>query len=222
MKPRRFFYSLPLAGLLLFQACEEPFEDAVPERFYEVKVNPDEIYMYNGDAPEGVRLDPLLNDSIKVDVGVSYGIPSHGTITFLQNEGWFYKPEQGYVGTDAFNYTVCVNDDCYAAQITMHVEEPLDLDNCVTVINGESVETTKDQPVEIRIFLNDITCPYQGSSIFSPEKGTFETYAYSGSIKNVVYVYYPPKGFTGTDRFRYKLFTPDGDLEAFCDIIINN
>lgn len=178
--------------------------------------------MYNSGDPYGVRLDPLLNDSIKVDVGVSYDPPHSGTVTFIQNEGWFYRPDPDFYGVDIFDYAVCYGQDCLTATITMHVEEPLDLSTCLPQINGESVQTRKDQPIAIRIFINDTACPYQGSSLQSPEKGNFDVYAYSGSFKNIIYVYYPPKGYVGTDRFTYKLFTADGDLTAQCEVTITD
>lgn len=204
---------------LAFESCDTP-DDVVPPAFFKVQLNPDLIYMYNGGAPEGVRLDPLVNDSIKVDVSVSYSTPKFGTITFIQNEGWFYKPADDYVGSDDFTYTVCADDKCFSAAITMQVEAPFDPNNCTAQIVGETVETTKDQPIAIRIFDNDVVCPYAGTSINSPEKGTFNIYSYSGSFKNTVYVYYPPNGFVGTDRFMYKLFTSEGDLVAYCDVTI--
>jgi hypothetical protein len=100
----------------------------------------------------------------------------------------------------------------------MIVEEPLDPNNCTSVINAETVETQKGKPVEIRVFLNDIVCPFSGISLDAPEKGRFNTYSYSGNYKSIVYVYYPPQGFVGTDRFRYRILTNDGDLVAYCTI----
>jgi hypothetical protein len=214
---------LPSIIILFFVAlagCDDGLEDAVPKSFLNIQLNSDEIFLYNGGSSYGVRLDPLVNDSIKVDVTVSYSTPGSGTITFIQNEGWFYKPNDGFIGTDEITYTVCHDTDCFSAAITMRVEEPVDLNTCTFEINGESVETQKDTPIAIRIFVNDVVCPYQGSSASSPEKGTFSTFTYSGTFKNIVYVYYPPKGFVGTDRFKYRLFTSDGDLEAYCNITI--
>jgi hypothetical protein len=205
---------------MTISGCEDKFEDTVPKKFYEIELQPDDIYLYNSGSPEGVRLDPLLNDSIKVDVGVSYSTPDYGTIKFIQNEGWFYKPNPDFAGLDKVTYTVCDGDNCLSALISLHVEKPFDPSNCSNQINGESVETQKDKPIAIRIFVNDNTCPYQGSGLSSPEKGTFDTYAYSGSFKNIVYVYYPPKGYVGTDRFKYTLFTNEGDLVAYCEITI--
>jgi hypothetical protein len=202
-------------------ACEDNFEDTIPESFYKIQLNPDEIYIYTGGPSYGTRLDPLLNDSIKVDVTVSYSTPTAGIISFIPNEGWFYKPNDGFIGVDNFDYTVCLNGTCDSAPIKMHVETPLDPNTCTYLVQGETVETLKNQPVEIRIYMNDIVCPsYLGNSISSPEKGTFNVYSYSGTIKNIVYVYFPPKGFVGTDRFKYKVFTPDGDMEAYCTITV--
>lgn len=214
-------YCATTALCLLLAGCDEDLTDKVPSSFFMIQVNPDDIYLYNnGGNPYGVRLDPLVNDSIKVDVTVSYSTPNFGSITFIQDEGWFYKPNEGFVGIDKLTYSVCHKEDCYSAPINMVVEEPVDLSSCAFEINGETIETRKDQPVAIRIFQNDTACPYQGSGLASPEKGRFETFSYSGSFKNIIYVYYPPKGFIGTDRFSYKLFTSDGFLEAYCNITI--
>jgi hypothetical protein len=204
-------------------ACTDPFTgDEVPVVFKDIRLNPDEVYIYAGGAPQGVRLDPLLNDSIKVGVTVSYGAPQSGAIRFIENEGWFYKSNEGFIGTDRFNYTVCYQGKCATAAITMHVEQPLEGDNCRYEVLGETVTTKKNQPIEIRIFANDIVCPYRGMGVNSPERGTFTSYSYSGNIKNIVYVYFPPKDFVGTDRFRYRVFTNDRDIEVYCTITVTD
>lgn len=201
-----------------FTACDELFDDEIPPSFKVIELNPDVIYVWNGGSPHGSRLDPLLNDSIKVPVNVTYSAPSHGVINFLPNEGWFYKPNEEFFGEDNFTYTACDGNNCRTGSITMIVEEPLDPNNCTSVINAETVETQKGKPVEIRVFLNDIVCPFSGISLDAPEKGRFNTYSYSGNYKSIVYVYYPPQGFVGTDRFRYRILTNDGDLVAYCTI----
>ena len=97
---------------LIWTGCDDDLTDKVPSSFLMVQVNADDIYLYNnGGNPYGVRLDPLVNDSIKVDVTVSYSTPTFGTISFIQNEGWFYKPNDGFVGTDNLTYTVCHKED---------------------------------------------------------------------------------------------------------------
>lgn len=204
-----------LAGIF---GCEEDGQDVVPKSFV-IELRPDDIYVVNvGET----RLDPLVNDTIAVEATVSYSTPLHGTIRFIQNEGWFYKANAGYTGLDNIEYTVCVVDgDCFRSNITVYVENPYDPATCTYQINPESVTTEMNQSVEIRLFLNDQVCPYIGSSVFSPERGRFTAYSYSGTLKNIVYVYYPPANFRGTDRIRYRLATPDGFLEAFCTVTIN-
>jgi hypothetical protein len=208
-----------LSGFVI-SSCDEPYEDQVPETFFMIQVNPDQIHMYNSGDSEGVRLDPLVNDSIKVEVSVTYSAPLHGIVKFVKNEGWFYVPQTDFFGVDNIIYSVCTNGDCYSASITMVVEQPLDLNTCGFEIANESVEINHDEYIEIRIFDNDTVCPYMGSSIFAPEKGTFTTYTYSGTFRNTVYVYYPPKGYVGSDTFKYRLFTDNGFIEAHCNITI--
>ena len=213
--PSAFLFALTF----LFSGCDEPFEDPLPPTFFMMQLNPDDIYLYNAEGAQ-VRLDPLLNDSLKVDATVTYSVPLHGEINFIQNEGWFYTPDEGFYGIDNITYTVCHKDECGTASITMYVEELPDPETCTFEINGEAVETEANQPVEIRIFSNDIVCTYNGMSVNSPEKGLFTTYTYSGSYKNTVYVYFPPKDYRGTDRFSYRIFTPNGYLETYCEITI--
>lgn len=214
--------SLTLISLLLLSCSEDGMEqDSLPKKFEQIELRPDEIYLYNGGSPLGTRLDPLLNDSIKVEVNVSYTTPTSGAISFIEDEGWFYKPYENFFGEDNVTYTACNGNECESASIKLYVEPPLDGNNCTYALTGETVTTSRDEPVEIRIFVNDVICSFIGSSINSPEKGTFNSYSYAGGYKNTVYVYYPPKGFVGTDRFTYKIFTNDGALEATCVINVN-
>jgi hypothetical protein len=219
MKKHALYILLLLLTALM--GCEDTFKDEIPGSYFMIQTNPDDIYIYNTGNPQGVRLDPLLNDSIKVEVSISYSTPLFGSIRFVPNEGWFYTPNAGFYGIDNIIYTVCHKEGCASASITMYVEEPLEGEACTYERNGETIKIEKNQPVEIRIFANDIVCPYQGSSLHSPEKGTFTTFAYSGNIKNIVYVYYPPKNYVGTDRFRYRIYTGDNEyLETYCNITI--
>lgn len=196
-------------------------KDIIPNNFKQIQLRSDEIYIYNGGSAYGTRLDPLLNDSIKVAVDVSYSSPTSGVITFIDNEGWFYKPDENFFGEDNFTYTACHGTECETASIKLYVEHPLDVNTCVSELVGENVVTSKNQPVEIRVFINDMICPFAGSGINSPQKGTFNYYSYAGGFKNTVYIYYPPKDFVGTDQFTYRVFTNDATLVATCTITVN-
>lgn len=222
MKNTGIFFLIGLAISVSLVGCGGDEEDSPPPAFKNIVLRPDVIYIYNGNVEEGTRLDPLLNDSIKVAATINYSTPSHGVISFIANEGWFYKPEEGFFGVDEIEYTLCHQKTCVSTTITVHVEEPMNWETCMYSITGESVSTTVNTPIEIRIFANDVVCPMNGFGMNSPEKGTFSTYSYSGSYKNTVYVYYPPKDFVGADRFSYKIFTDDGDKQVYCNITITN
>lgn len=213
---------LPIVLVLLTTwACSvaDP-EDVAPGELAEFRLNPDNIYIFNAGTSSAVRLDPLLNDSIKVALTITYSRPENGKIEFIDKEGWFYTPDVDFFGVDEIIYTGCYRTTCKSATIRMIVEEPFDPETCEFEINGEDIETPMDTPVEILIFGNDVICRYMGMSVFSPEHGTFNTYSYSGNYKNTVYIYQPPKGFTGTDRFKYRIFTETGFLETYCNITV--
>lgn len=226
MKPIIIYilFIISLSGILT--ACDESTEDIIPTIFYEMELKPDDIYMYNSGNPIGVRLDPLLNDSIKVGVTVTYSSPKHGVVQFIENEGSYYTPESEFFGIDTITYNVCFNEICKSETIRMIVEEPLDWENCSPEIYEEHEITTVNTPIEIRIFLNDVMCGFNAIEVRSPEKGTFTTYSYSGTYKNTVYVYYPPKNFKGVDSFKYRVFedyqnNPTNYHEAISTITIN-
>lgn len=205
----------------LFGSCDEVHDDIVPAVFENLLLNPDDVYIYNGGSEYGVRLDPLLNDSIKVAVTMSYSTPKHGTIRFIENEGWFYKANAGFYGIDSIRYTACNGPNCGTSLIRMFVEQAPDWSVCETSVQNESYETTRDKPIEIRLFINDTICPFSGWFIRAPQYGKAFTYSYSGSHKNVVYVYTPPKGFTGTDTFRYWIYpNGGGEVAGVCTITV--
>ncbi len=120
--------------LLVLVSCNDEIEDTLPKSFFLIQLNPDDIYIYNSGNPIGVRLDPLVNDSIKVEVTITYSTPLFGSIQFIENEGWFYKPNSDFIGIDNITYTVCYQGNCYSASITMHVEEPLNLEECSALL----------------------------------------------------------------------------------------
>ncbi|MFD2515561.1 Ig-like domain-containing protein [Pontibacter locisalis] len=211
-------------GTMLMAGCDDAIEDIVPASFNDFKLFPDEIYTFNSNNGWILRLDPLANDSLKTEAVVTYSQPVNGEL-FPNFDGpgtMGYKPKNNYFGLDSLTYTVCTKDLCKTEKITLIVEQPFDPVTCVTSLAPDSLETTRNTPKGIRIFLNDIVCyndKYGGTEIRSPEKGTFNTIDYSGSYKNTIYMYYPPKNFVGQDSFRYKVYT-SRDRSTFQEIVV--
>ncbi len=201
-----------MIGFLMLWGCDKTSDDVIPISFQEFKLYPDDIFIVNSNSDWITRLDPLSNDSVKTEVTVTYTQPLHGDL-FPEFDGpgtMGYKPDPDFIGIDSLEYTVCGGEICTTEKIRLIVEKPNDPTTCQTVLVGETLETTVNTSKQLRIFENDIVCyndTYGGTTIYSPEKGTFETIDYSGSYKNTIYVYYPPKDYVGEDSFRYRVYT---------------
>ncbi|MBB6612699.1 hypothetical protein H7F15_16775 [Pontibacter sp. Tf4] len=210
--------------LLLLWSCDKTTDDVLPASFKQFQLYPDDIYIINANSDWINRLDVLANDSVKVQVDVTYTEPLHGDLhpEFDGPGTMGYKPHTDFAGLDSLYYTVCVGKDCQTEKVRLIVEKPGDPNECKTVLGQDSLTTKKNTPGQVRIFLNDTICfgeNYGGNSIESPRLGTFETIEYSGSYKNTIYVYYPPKDYVGQDSFRYRVYT-SRDRSTYEEVIV--
>jgi hypothetical protein len=193
-------------SVLLFNSCDKVTDDILPISFQDFQLYPDEIYLFNGNSGSLVRMDPLGNDSLKSSAKVTFTQPVHGKLSIQPDGDTYYTPDNDFYGTDSLIYTVCSPNICKSEKIRLVVEKPYDPNNCTNFLGADSLETTKNTPASIRIFMNDIICSgFVGRSIYKPEKGFFKTVEYSGSYKNTIYIYYPPKDFVGEDTFKYRI-----------------
>lgn len=216
--------SLWLGVLVLAGGCDAEMHDVVPKSFQDFTLYPDEIYHFNSNSGWILRLDPLANDSIKTKVSLTYSQPSHGKLhPEFDGPGIMgYTPDKDFYGEEHLTYMVCNGETCKTEKIKLIVEKPHDPSTCTTVLGPDVLETTRNTPKGIRIFLNDIICyndNYGGLTIWKPEKGTFRTIEYSGSYKNTIYVYYPPKDFVGQDSFRYRVYT-SRDWSTYQEVVV--
>ncbi len=134
--------------------------------------------------------------------------PAHGDVVLMFNSGnetcsLLYTPEEGYIGTDSFTYTVCIiceeteeaiNLSCASAAVT------------VTIVGLDAVDdsatTEQDTPVAIDVLANDIA---SGSAAPTVTGFTDPT---SGSVTDDgggVLTYTPDDGFLGDDSFTYSI-----------------
>ncbi len=201
-----------LGVALLTGSCDQEDGDKLPISFQEFKTFPDEIYtLKNGGTWGYFTLQPLVNDSIKTEVTITYGQPAHGQLTAGCNGQpemcYVFKPN--YVGDDSLTYTVCSDKICKTEKILIHVEEPLTASECISELKPDSLETTMNTPKEIKIFANDILfCP-DGSSygpiVVQPQHGSLRYYDYGGtSYKSVTFIYTPHRNYVGDDSFTYR------------------
>ncbi|GHA70053.1 Ig-like domain-containing protein [Pontibacter akesuensis] len=201
---------LLLLGLFSW-GCDTFEEDVIPVSFHEFKLFPDEVYMFKNNDTVRLMLLPLVNDSLKAAVSVTYGQPRHGQVApgiYVGEEyETFYIPATDFWGTDSLTYTVCSDAICKTEKIVIHVEESIDFSTCVEALGADSLETTSNTPKEIKIFANDSFCnflPFAPVTI-QPQHGTLRFYDYPGSYKNPTFIYTPNRNFVGEDAFTYSV-----------------
>ncbi|WP_091602390.1 Ig-like domain-containing protein [Maribacter dokdonensis] len=172
-----------------------------------------------------------VNTPIEIDIlDNDFGIPTDGTLTVTDpssgtveiNDGGTpddisddtitYVPNDGFEGTDTFEYTVCdLEGNCDTATITITVGEPIDLD-----VVDDAVTTPVNTPIGIDILDNDFGIPTDGTlTVTDPSSGTVEINdgGTPDDISDDTITYVPNDGFEGTDTFEYTVC----DLEGNCD-----
>jgi uncharacterized repeat protein (TIGR01451 family) len=136
--------------------------------------------------------------------------PQNGTVTIDQTSGVAtYTPNQGFLGDDTFQYTIC-NDqsECDTATATITVEAILPPDAV-----DDSAVTDEQTPVVIPVLDNDTPGdgpldPSTTTILDNPANGTVVVDDTTGEI-----TYTPNPGFTGEDTFVYEIC----DDNAKCD-----
>ncbi|MCL2333022.1 MAG: Ig-like domain-containing protein [Actinomycetia bacterium] len=135
----------------------------------------------------------LPNDS---GVGISVTdntVPGHGTVVIHPDGTYTYTPAPGYVGADAFSYTITDrNGKTDSAQVNIDV-------NALPVANPDTVTTGMGQPASGNVLTNDTGTDIAVSSHTPPAHGTL-TLNPDGT-----YRYTPTPGYTGPDSFTYTI-----------------
>ncbi|MEP3370934.1 MAG: gliding motility-associated C-terminal domain-containing protein [Maribacter dokdonensis] len=168
-----------------------------------------------------IEIDMLDNDfSIPTDGTLTVTDPSNGTVEVndggttddISDDTITYVPNDGFEGTDTFEYTVCdLEGNCDTATITITVGEPIELD-----VVDDAVTTPVNTPIEIDMLDNDFGIPTDGTlTITDPSSGTVEINdgGTPDDISDDTITYVPNDGFEGTDTFEYTVC----DLEGNCD-----
>jgi hypothetical protein len=202
---------LAIACTAVLGGCDIAGEDVVPASIADFRLVPDEIWDYRyPDGPSSINLDPLLNDSIKVEVNVKFGQPQHGSF-FVDGTDTYYLPQEGFTGVDRFTYTVCSAKTCKTEEVLVYIDELPDPNTCVDALADDFVETTNDQWVDIQIFRNDRICSSNGVGVVTSHEGTGShevIWGHGTHPNNVVIRYYPDKNYVGQETITYG-YCPD-------------
>lgn len=139
--------------------------------------------------------------------------PQHGSVVLNSDGTYTYTPDNGYTGTDTFEYEVCDDgtpSECDEATVT------------ITIIGGptanDDAETTDiNTPVDIDVLDNDVA----GSAPLDPTSVSFVSgteppasegvFTVNGTTGLVTFT--PANGFTGTSTIDYEVC----DDNSLCD-----
>ena len=180
----------------------------------------DDIASTEEDTP--VDIDILSNDTgIPSDGTLTLTDPSNGTVTVndggtpddISDDTITYTPNEGFNGTDTFDYTVCDSmDNCDTATITVTVGTPPMLD-----VVDDVTSTDENTPIDIDILANDINIPSDGTlTLTDPSNGTVTVNDGStpDDISDDTITYTPNDDFNGTDTFEYTVCDAMNDCDT--------
>ena len=134
--------------------------------------------------------------------------PSHGTLSIKSDGSFVYTPNAGFVGDDAFTYTVIDNEDLVSlpALVLIHVSAGGPAGNVAPVAKNDAFSGVKNRQIRISdkgVLTNDTDAngdPLRASVVAKPSVGTLVLRSGGG------FVYTPQPGFVGTVSFTYKAF----------------
>ncbi len=169
---------------------------------------------FEAESGEPVVLDVLANDTdpdgdtLTIE---SFKQPKHGTVE-LNDDGTFtYTADDGYCGKDYFTYTVSDgNGGTDRAKVYIKVE-PGQPDNQAPAADDDSATTLANQAVVIDVLANDWDADGDVLSIDG-----FEQPEHGLVVQNPdgTLTYQPEAGFSGTDRFTYRVSDGEGGFDT--------
>lgn len=196
----------------LFGCTNKPDKEAFKTT---IKLTDDKFYTFKNN---NVSINFLSNDLIEGDVSIEHTSPSNGTLTFTNYNFIFeYTPNNEFIGTDFFTYTVCGDNFCETAHVLIEIKDNtqgctdsiLVQDDNLTTIQNSKLTFTKSF-----LLSNDKSCPndidLQSFSITeNPQKGILTDLG-DGNI-----TYIPSSNFYGADSFKYKVCSNNNSSD--CD-----
>jgi regulation of enolase protein 1 (concanavalin A-like superfamily) len=165
-----------------------------------------------------VSVDVLANDSdpdgslVPSSVAVASG-PASGSVSVDPASGAVrYAPNPGFVGSDAFSYTVDDDDGATSnvATVSVTVSAGPPPPNEAPVAVDDAVSTAVDVPVTVDVLANDSDSdgslvPSSVAVVDGPASGSVSVEPASGAV-----TYAPNPAFEGSDAFTYTMDDDDG------------
>jgi len=134
--------------------------------------------------------------------------PAHGVATLAGDGTVTYTPEAGFVGDDAFDYTVCdPSGACDTATVRVAVGAA---ENLPPVAQDDAVSTDAGQPVDVAVLANDSDPEGEALTVTVAGAGAHGQVAIVAGANGDEIRYAPEAGFVGVDSFDYTTCDPAG------------
>lgn len=192
----------------------------------QVMLSTDKIFEDTGLPPQAVNdsagtgfqqpttVDVLANDTTQGApvTGLSVSSPpGHGSANVVSTASGReirYRPENGFVGTDTFEYTLQTGNGQSTATVTVQVAAP------PPTAHDDSAQTTRDHGVDVDVLGNDNPRGQDVTGLrVTSTPGHGRAYVVSTSTGREIR-YVPDAGFIGADKFTYTIRTAGGTSEA--------
>ncbi|MGI0013074.1 MAG: Ig-like domain-containing protein, partial [Nitrososphaera sp.] len=165
------------------------------------------------DTPVNIQVaanDTSLDGRIDVTTVTIVTPPGHGTTSVNTSTGIVtYRPNINFIGVDTFRYSVRSDNGLTSNEATVAVR--VTAVNDPPVARADSVTTSEDTPINIRVTVNDTDSDgtinvTTVTVVAPPSNGTTSVNSTTGVI-----TYMPKANFFGTDNFKYTVKSTDGD-----------
>ncbi|KAA9345584.1 Ig-like domain-containing protein [Adhaeribacter soli] len=198
-------------SLLLLSSCDKYQDDQLPAGTGTLVVHDDAFTTFKN---QGIQVNVIANDSIGSQATVNFTQPQHGTLQAGTNGMVHYQPNPNFVGTDKFNYTACLGNNCATGLVAISV---IDSTGACTVSAMNDLDTLANNygsSVSIDILQNDNVCGATPGILQQPSHGL--AYLDAGNFL----VYKPNPGYLGMDQVKYQLTGQNGTATALVNILV--
>ena len=138
------------------------------------------------------------------------GLATHGVVNCTVQGICSYTPENGYAGTDSFQYTVQDPGGLSGTAVVNITVTQLDTSSKVPVAVDDNIATTFNTPVTANVLANDAGSGNLAIALYAqPTHGTVKCVQASGAC-----TYTPTNGFSGDDGFTYTLKDANGAIAS--------
>ncbi|MPZ49637.1 MAG: tandem-95 repeat protein, partial [Dehalococcoidia bacterium] len=158
-------------------------------------------------TPQGtpVTINVLANDLGDGLTVTTVGTPSNGSVVINADGTVTYTPAAGFVGLDAFSYTITDEDGLSSsATVTVLVTPVMEPPPVGPLAVPDVATTTQGTPVTINVLANDLGDGLTVTTVGTPSNGSVVINA-DGTV-----TYAPAASFVGLDAFSYTITDEDG------------